>query len=481
MSAPACSRCTELERELAKLRAQNAQLQSQLTMHRKPKEVATEDYEDDNEENSSKTQTYSPFSRVELQRYGRQMLVKEFGVKAQLKLRAASVLLIGVGGLGSPVAMYLAAMGVGTLAIVDSDYVDRSNLHRQILHDEKGARNREKKVESAKRRLLELNPLLKCVVYPTRFTAVNALKLVGDYDVVVDASDNVGTRYLVNDACAQLYKPLVSGSALGLEGQVTVFTYEDDSNATGCYRCLYPTPPRVAMSCAENGVIGVVPGVIGCLQAMETVKIITGIGEPFVGVQCFYDAYDGQFRRLKIGKKRNPDCPSCGVHDTYEKHKMMPLHASLLVEGNCTDETTIVDDLSPQFRVSTEEFANIRKAALMAKEREEPNTMKNSYALLDTRAPTQFEMVHFPEAVNIPTAQLMKQDPTQVIKNLHSFQTNSSEQLPKRTFVICRRGIDSVKVTRWLVDHGVQTVFNVNGGYTEYAKEGGVDPAFPMY
>ncbi|KAG1710932.1 hypothetical protein DVH05_013652 [Phytophthora capsici] len=424
--------------------------------------MASTGQKEHNEEHFPAISTFSSFSRTELQRYGRQMLVKDFGVKAQLKLRAASVLLVGVGGLGSPVAMYLAAMGVGKLTIVDGDHVDRSNLHRQVLHDEQGAREREKKVQSAKRRLLGLNPLLKCMVYPTRFTTANALKLVEENDIVVDASDNVSTRYLVNDACSRLRKPLVSGSALGMEGQVTVFTYQGDEHSTGCYRCLYPTPPKVAMSCAENGVVGVVPGVIGCLQAMETVKVITGVGEPLVGVQCFYDAYDGQFRRLKIGKKRNPDCLSCG------DQKTMALDASLLGEGVCSDDTELVDSLGPEFRVSTEEFSKVRNA--VGKEGRE-------YVLLDTRAATQFEMVHFPEAVNIPTAQVMKQEPNQVIERLRGAESKISPSV-KQTFVICRRGVDSVKVTKWLVDHGIPNVFNINGGYTEYAKE---DPTFPMY
>ncbi|KAG6597805.1 Adenylyltransferase and sulfurtransferase MOCS3 [Phytophthora cinnamomi] len=235
-AAPACSRCSALENELEELRVQNAQLRAQLEKHQKADESVAKRKEDKTTEDLAETLMYSPFSRAELQRYGRQMLVKEFGVQAQLKLRAASVLLIGVGGLGSPVAMYLAAMGVGTLAVVDGDHVDRSNLHRQVLHDEQGAKGREKKVDSAKRKLRELNPLVRCIAYPTRFTAANALTLVGEYDVVVDASDNVGTRYLVNDACSRRNKPLVSGSALGLEGQVTVFTYQEDENATGCYR-----------------------------------------------------------------------------------------------------------------------------------------------------------------------------------------------------------------------------------------------------
>ncbi|POM76382.1 Molybdenum cofactor synthesis protein [Phytophthora palmivora] len=444
MAAPKCSRCLSLATELAELRAQNAQLRFQLKMLQKQQGVVIKNQSEETKENLSETLTYSPFSRMELQRFGRQMLVKEFGSKAQLKLRTASVLLIGVGGLGSPAAMYLAAMGVGTLVIVDGDHVDRSNLHRQIIHDEQGARDQEMKVDSAKKRLQQLNPLLHCKVHPIRFTAANALKLVAEHDVVVDASDNVGTRYLVNDVCARQRKPLVSGSALGLEGQVTVFTYQDNEDATGCYRCLYPTPPRVAMSCAENGVIGVVPGVIGCLQAMETVKIITGVGEPLVGVQCFYDAYDGQFRHLKIGKK-NAECPSCGRH-----------------KG---DSNTI-----------PAEFSKVRKAALAAK-----GETHSSYVLLDTRTRTQFEMVHFPEAMNIPTAQLMKQEPAQVVTSLQNVTTDTTQNPPytaKQTFVICRRGVDSVKVTRWLINNGIQNVVNVNGGYTEYAKE---DPTFPMY
>ncbi|GMF24565.1 unnamed protein product [Phytophthora fragariaefolia] len=473
MADPTCPRCSALEKEVAELRAQNAQLKTRLEKSQKAKDVVLKRHDEETNENLSETLTYSPFSRAELQRYGRQMLVKEFGVDAQLQLRSASVLLIGVGGLGSPVAMYLAAMGVGTLAVVDGDHVDRSNLHRQILHDEQGAREREKKVESAKRRLRELNPLVRCVVYPTRFTAANALKLVGEYDVVVDASDNVGTRYLVNDACARGRKPLVSGSALGLEGQVTVFTYHEDDNATGCYRCLYPTPPRVAMSCAENGVVGVVPGVIGCLQAMETVKVITGVGEPLVGVQCFYDAYDGQFRRLKISKKRNPDCISCGKHTVAPGDGSIgSIDTSLLVEGNCTDGK-LADELGPEFRISAEEFKKVRNATFVTK----GETAKQDYALLDTRARTQFNMVHFPEAVNIPTAQLLKHDPAQIIANLHG-ATAENPTADKRTFVICRRGVDSVEVTRWLLRGGIQNVFNINGGYTEYARE---DATFPMY
>ncbi|TDH65725.1 hypothetical protein CCR75_006714 [Bremia lactucae] len=483
MAVEACAGCSSLMSELVKLRIKYKKLQSKLHLLEKTPVALSNDQKDVNQGTPVPTSPYSAFSRVELQRYGRQMLVKEFSVKAQLKLRAARVLLIGVGGLGSPVAMYLAAMGVGTLAIVDNDHVDRSNLHRQILHDEKGARDCEKKVLSAKRRLLELNPLLQCIVYPTRFTTTNALNLVKEYDVVIDASDNAGTRYLVNDACAQLQKPLISGSALGFEGQVTVFTYRDDANATGCYRCLYPKPPLLSRSCAENGVIGVVPGVIGCLQAIETVKVITGVGEPLVGVQCFYDAFDGKFRHLKMKKKRNPQCLSCSRQSILLKNgsEMAPVDSSRFVQDVVCDDKSACLDL--KFQVSAEEFANIRTAAFAQDIKQ--NERGSRYVLLDTRSPCQFEMVHFPEAVNIPTNKLMKTDPMEVLATLHGVPTSEFikqlSRTAKRTYVICRRGVDSIKVTQWLLDRGIPNVFNITGGYTEYSKEGGVDPTFPMY
>ncbi|KAG7399347.1 Urmylation protein [Phytophthora boehmeriae] len=478
-AVPGCHRCSVLENELAELRTANAQLRAQLETLQKPDGVAQKSPEPKanvDEEKTEESSIYSPFSKLELQRYGRQMLVKEFGVSAQLKLRAARVLLIGAGGLGSPVAMYLAAMGVGTLGIVDDDIVDRSNLHRQVLHGEQAAKEEEKKVHSAQRRLEELNPMVHCVTYPTRFTAANALELVEAFDVVVDASDNVGTRYLVNDACAHQRKPLVSGSALGLEGQVTVFMHQDDENAAGCYRCLYSTPPLVAMSCANNGVIGVVPGVIGCIQAMEAVKVITSVGKPLVGVQCFYDAYDGKFRHVKIGKKRNPNCLSCGAAAT--ESGVNALDNGLLVEAACSDGAAPTEELASECRISVKDFAKVRKAVLSPTEDGIPRAREEDYVLLDTRARNQFDMVHFPEAVNIPIAQLMKQDPIQTIKALHEDNSTAANQT---TFVICRRGVDSVTVTRWLIRNGLQNVRNVDGGYTAYANNGGADPNFPMY
>lgn len=520
--AAACARCSSLEEQLSALQRENDALREQLarikgnevavnnsdnalssdTMSENKLIMGTPSFDTNNDSDSDLTaaslpspvsaphppvNTFSPMTRSELQRYGRQMLVKEFGgVASQLKLRSAKVLVVGVGGLGSPVALYLAAMGVGHLGLVDDDRVERSNLHRQVIHDESTLH--EAKVTSAIKRIAKLNPDVYCEAYPIRLNGVNVLELVMQYDVVVDASDNVATRYLVNDACALARKPLVSGSALGLEGQVTVFTFSDDDDAlaseSGCYRCLYPKPQpsAAAMSCSENGVLGVVPGVIGCLQAVETIKVLTGFGEPLMGVQCFYDAYDGQFRRLKIGTKRRSDCAACSpsARLQFSSSSSSPqLRAEQLV---CADASATVS-LAPEHYISAKDFGTFRK-----------NNNCSSYVLLDTRARNQFDMVHFPEAVHMPFESFVKQeqqqcgDPQsligQFLQRPTSETSNSAHQkttttYPNRTFVICRRGVDSMVVTQWLVTNGVVNVQNVDGGYIEYARS--VDQSFPMY
>lgn len=469
-----CTNCAQLEAEVALLRAENERLRQLLESSRPPNQPP-------NPVTTSTSTGYSAmgyesaFSRAEMQRYSRQMLVKEFGADAQRKMRDARVLVIGVGGLGSPVALYLAAMGVGTLALVDDDHVDRSNLHRQVIHDEETVG--EKKVASAVRRIRLINPLVQCIAIAARFTTSNALELVTDYDVVIDASDNVGTRYLANDACAMAHTPLVSGSAIGMEGQVTVFKFGDEST-TGCYRCLYPTPPPVApMSCAENGVLGVVPGVIGCLQAVEAVKLVAGMGEPLVGVQCHYDAYDGQFRRIKFGNRRRSECPACGV--TRSKVLGVGFNPQLQFEGvSCSID--VQNELEQHQQISVKDFARVRKEGEpWTRDRTDRNA--SSYVLIDTRPPQQFGMVHFREAVNLPFDKLLKQSPTDILEQLLGTSTAEFGQTwqDTRIYVICRRGVDSIVATRWLTESGFSHVQNVDGGYSAYAAQ--VDSTFPMY
>ena len=244
-------------------------------------------------------------------RYSRHTIMPEVGEEGQLKLLDAKILLIGAGGLGSPAAIYLAATGVGTIGLVDFDVVDTSNLQRQIIHRLEDVD--QPKVESAGRTIAQLNPDVKVIGHKTQITSENAFDIISQYDVVINGSDNFPTRYLVNDACVLLGKPLVDGSIFRFEGQATVY---DTAHGGPCYRCLYPDPPPPGEvpSCAEGGVLGVLPGIIGSLQALEAIKLILGVGDPLVGRLMLYDALDGEFRQLKVAK--NQDCPVCGSHPT---------------------------------------------------------------------------------------------------------------------------------------------------------------------
>jgi adenylyltransferase/sulfurtransferase len=248
-------------------------------------------------------------SNDEILRYSRHLIIPEVGVEGQRRLKAARILMVGAGGLGSPVGLYLAAAGVGRLGIVEPDVVDVTNLQRQVLHGTKDIGG--KKVESARERIRDLNPYVEVVAHDTWLSSENALEIIGQYDLVVDGTDNFATRYLVNDACVLLGKPNVYGSIYRFEGQSTVFCTDDGP----CYRCLYPEPPPPGLvpSCAEGGVLGILPGLVGTVQATEAVKLVTGIGEPLVGRLLLVDAARMDFRTVKL--RRNPRCPACGTHE----------------------------------------------------------------------------------------------------------------------------------------------------------------------
>src|SRR2546421_327548 len=252
-------------------------------------------------------------SKDEILRYSRHLIIPEVGIEGQQKLKAAKVLLIGAGGLGAPLGLYLAAAGVGKIGLVDFDVVDFTNLQRQVIHSTQDVgRN---KIDSASEKMRAINPHVEIVKHEVALTSENALEILKDYDFVVDGTDNFPTRYLVNDACVLLGKPNVYGSIFRFEGQATVFAYEGGP----CYRCLYPEPPPPGLvpSCAEGGVLGILPGTIGLIQATETVKLILGIGEPLVGRLLLYDALAMRFRELKL--RKNPECPVCGEHRTITK------------------------------------------------------------------------------------------------------------------------------------------------------------------
>jgi adenylyltransferase/sulfurtransferase len=245
-------------------------------------------------------------SQEEILRYGRHLIIPDVGLTGQRRLKDARVLMVGAGGLGSPIGLYLAAAGVGTLGIVEFDTVDTTNLQRQILHGTKDVGR--KKLDSARDRIHDVNPNVKVIGHDTRFDASNALELVRDYDLVVDGTDNFAARYLTNDACVLLGKPNVYGSIFRFEGQASVFCTKDGP----CFRCLHrdPPPPGAVPSCAEGGVLGVLPGLLGVIQATEAVKLIAGIGQPLVGRLLLVDALQMSFRTVKL--RRDPDCPSCG-------------------------------------------------------------------------------------------------------------------------------------------------------------------------
>src|SRR5688500_2664329 len=282
-------------------------------------------------------------SQDEIKRYSRHLIMPEVGMDGQRKLKAGSVLCIGAGGLGSPAAMYLAAAGIGRIGIVDFDVVDFSNLQRQLLHGTKDVGRT--KNESAKSRLNDLNPHVQVDTYETALSSQNALQLFRDYDVILDGTDNFPTRYLVNDACVLTGKPNAYGSIFRFEGQASVF-----ATAGGpCYRCLYPEPPPPGLvpSCAEGGVLGVLPGIIGVIQATETVKLILGIGEPLIGRLMLYDALGMRFRELKL--RKNPECPICGDHRTitelidYNQFCGIPAHEPAPAPGIAEGEIDPVE------------------------------------------------------------------------------------------------------------------------------------------
>jgi adenylyltransferase/sulfurtransferase len=280
----------------------------------------------------------------DFKRYSRHLILPEVGVEGQRKLKAARILCIGAGGLGSPVALYLAAAGVGTIGIVDFDVVDFSNLQRQILHTTQDVGR--SKLESAKAKLLAMNPHMNVVLHNAALSSENALEIFAPYDIVVDGTDNFPTRYLVNDACVILGKPNAYGSIFRFEGQASVFATKEGP----CYRCLYPEPPPPGLvpSCAEGGVLGVLPGVIGCIQATETIKLIIGAGEPLIGRFLIFDALRMKFRELKL--RKDPDCPVCGTHPTvtelidYEQFCGMPaVEAEPVAQAQAGSDTANTD------------------------------------------------------------------------------------------------------------------------------------------
>jgi len=378
-------------------------------------------------------------TRDEILRYSRHLLIPEVGLAGQRKLKGSSALIIGTGGLGSPVALYLAAAGIGRIGLVDYDVVDSSNLQRQVIHGTSTVGKL--KVESAKARMLDLNPNIEVDAYNEPYTSENALRIAKDYDILLDGTDNFPTRYLSNDVAVFLGKPNVYASIYRFDGQVSVFYAKQGP----CYRCLFPEPPPPGLvpSCAEGGVLGVLPGTIGTLQATEALKVLLGIGEPLIGKLLLYNALDMSFDFVKL--KKNPNCRVCGPHADikelidYEEFCGVPSHDH--DEGSAGAGWDI--------------------SALELSSRLKHNHLK----LLDVREPHELQISALPGAVNIPLGTLAAR----------LSELDSAEEM----VVFCKAGTRSTRALELLVSAGFKKVKNLKGGINAWAKD--VDTSLPIY
>ena len=376
----------------------------------------------------------------DLSRYSRYLIFSEVGIEGQQKLKAARVLCVGTGGLGSPLAFYLAAAGIGTLGLVDFDVVDASNLQRQIIHSTKDIGR--KKLDSAEEKLLALNPALNVVKHDTMLSSANALEILKDYDVVADGTDNFPTRYLVNDACVLLGKPNAYGSIFRFEGQASVFATKEGP----CYRCLYPEPPPPGLvpSCAEGGVLGILPGLVGVIQATEVIKLILGKGAPLIGRLLLVDALSMRFRELKL--RKNPECPVCGDNPTVTELIDYEHFCGIVPE---TKEEKAVKNGVPQ--LSVKEF----KQRIDAGE---------NLFLLDVREPYEYQIAQ------IGGTLIPQNDVPQRLAEIPR---------DREIVVQCRSGARSQRIAEFLKQSGYSKVVNLAGGILAWSDE--IDPKVQKY
>jgi len=379
----------------------------------------------------------NPLGAAEVARYSRHLTLPEVGVAGQTQLREARVLLIGAGGLGAPLGMYLAAAGVGRIGWVEFDTVELSNLQRQVLFGTSDVGR--SKLERACERLAELNPHVHVEPHAVRLDADNALELLGDYDVIVDGTDNFPTRYLVNDACVLLGKPLVYGSIFRFEGQVSLF----DARKGPCYRCLYPEPPPAGSvpNCAEGGVLGVLPGIIGTLQATEAIKLIIGQGESLLGRLLLFDALEMRFRELRL--RKDPDCPICGERPSIRELRSDPVDCEIARGA---------------VRPGAEDVVDVRQLNELLAGSTPP-------VLLDVRTAEEWNICRLPGAHHLPLAELA--------------QGAAALDREQDWIVYCRSGVRSERALAWLRKQGFGQVRHLEGGIDAWARE--IDPTVPRY
>ena len=378
----------------------------------------------------------------QINRYSRHLLLPEVGVEGQEKICNAKVLCIGTGGLGAPLGLYLAAAGVGKLGMVDFDVVDFSNLQRQVIHGESTLGKL--KVDSAKARLADLNSSIDVVTYNTRLTSDNALEIFKDYDIIIDGTDNFPTRYLANDAAVLLGKPYVYGSILRFEGQASVFHAKEGP----CYRCLYPEPPPPGLvpSCAEGGVLGILPGIVGLFQANEAIKLILGKGDTLVGRLLLFDALKMKFTELKLRKDKS--CPICGDNPTIKELIDYEQFCGIVpVEESHVDEALEIDAVEVKKMLDT----------------------GHDFKLIDVREPSEYQICKIDSAKLIPLGEIEAKDPAR----LNGLKQNDEIVLH------CKAGVRSLKAVNALIDMGFSNVRSMRGGILEWSEK--VDPSVPKY
>jgi sulfur-carrier protein adenylyltransferase/sulfurtransferase len=408
-------------------------------------------------------QDMATLSNEEIQRYSRHIIMPEVGLEGQRKLKAASVLLIGTGGLGSPTALYLAAAGIGRIGLVDYDVVEESNLQRQVIHGLSTVGMN--KIDSAERRLRDLNPDITVDKYNVPLTSDNALELFEPYDIIIDGTDNFPTRYLVNDACVKLGKPNVYGSIFRFEGQLSVFYAHEGP----CYRCMFPEPPPPGLvpSCAEGGVLGILPGTIGTMQATEAIKLILGIGRPMIGRMMLYDALDMEFNTIKV--RKDPNCPVCGVPQDdvelidYEQFCGMPAH----------DHSDFsVNDEEGYDNVQTINVSNLKTKI----------DSDEDIVVLDVRDPHEWEISAIEGTLRIPKGEIQAAK-NAVLAGRKTPEETVLKDIPKDKplYVHCRSGKRSADSIVFLQEAGYDPaqMWNVAGGILAWANE--IDPSQPQY
>lgn len=395
-------------------------------------------------------------------RYSRQLLLPSFGVQGQSNLLKSSILVVGAGGLGSPALLYLAACGVGQLGVVDHDVVELNNMHRQVIHTE--AYIGQPKVKSAAAACRLINSTIQIVEHQEALRTSNALEILSQYDIIVDATDNAPSRYMISDCCVVLGKPLVSGAALGLEGQLTVYNH----NRGPCYRCLFPTPPptTACQRCADSGVLGVVPGIIGCLQALEAIKIASAVGEPLSERMLLFDALSARIRIVKI-RGRSLQCEVCGENSAFTEQQFKDFDYEKFTQSPLSAAPLMLNLLPEDQRIHSREL-------------KERIVKGEAHVLVDVRPAHHFKIVSLPNAMNIPLSSLESRlaEISSALKEEEKREHGGFES-GASLYVICRRGNDSQRAVQLLHKVGFTSARDIIGGLEAWARD--VDPNIPTY